>query len=244
MIRGSPMKHCLLLAVVSGLSALASVAEAAEPAMVSRIGGGNVTWQHGDGSAKPRVQTLLAPGDVIAAGKGSFVEVEYLADKCKVRVEAGGSVVVSASSPCAAKTAQKVPPKDAQVVPAAAGAVEVSEKSGPVTQVNTGNGLTDAKVGDALKIGDEVFAGSKSSVTLYFAASNCAYTVPAGTVFKVTDKVPCEAPAAAQNGETPPLPEGVPTGLLLGGGALAAGGALVVIISNSEDDNGNKATPD
>lgn len=248
MTQGLPMKRCLLLALLMSLPASAALAKTSEPAMVSKAGGKDITWQHGDTSAKPGVQTLLAPGDRISVGKGSFVEVEYLADNCKVRVDAGGSIVVGETSPCAAKAnAETAAPQEPKIVPAATGAVEVSSKNGPLTQVNRGEGLVEAKVGDALKVGDEVFAGAGSSVTLYFAASNCTYTVPAGTYLKISSQVPCQAPAAAQNGTPAPLPEGVPPGVLVGAGvgALALGGAIVVIISNQDDNNNNNpATPD
>ena len=96
----------VLAALLCSVSVTAAFA--AEPAMVNKVVGKNVTWQHGDASAAPRVQTLLAPGDRLAAGKGSYVEVEYLADNCKVRVDAGSSVVISETSPCAAATRKAI----------------------------------------------------------------------------------------------------------------------------------------
>ena len=89
-----------ITAILCSVSATAAFAD--ESVMVNKVVGKNVTWQHGDASAAPRVQTLLAPGDRLTAGKGSFIEVEYLADSCKVRVDAGGSLVISETSPCAA----------------------------------------------------------------------------------------------------------------------------------------------
>lgn len=251
--------HALLLPILG--VACVSAAAAAEPAMVSKVGGKDVTWQSGETSSAPRVQTLLSAGDRLTAGKGSFIEVEYLADGCTVRVKAGGSITIGDTSPCAAAASEKAAPAagetsstaaaappDARIIPAATGAVEVTEKNGPITRVNRGEGLVDASVGDALKAGDEVFAGANSSVTLYFAVPGCSHTVPAGTVYTVTSTAPCEAPAAAQNGAAAATPGAVPTAAIIGGGVAVAGAiAIVAVIANSDDggnNNNNPATPD
>ena len=190
----------VLAALLCSVSAAAAFA--AEPAMVNKVVGKNVTWQHGDASAAPRVQTLLAPGDRLAAGKGSYVEVEYLADNCKVRIDAGSSVVISETSPCAAATqkAASAAPEDVKPAPVATTA-QVSEKQGPVTRVNLGEGLVDATVGSTLRVGDEVFAGPNSSVTLYFASTECSYTVQASSVYTLAEQVPCKATAAGASGD-------------------------------------------
>lgn len=257
MIRSHMTRHALLITLLS--VALPAAASASEPAMVSKVGGKEVAWRSGDKTAAPRVQTLLAPGDRLVAGKGSFVEVEYLADRCTIRVKSGGSITIADVSPCAAapQTADKAAPEaasaepEARIIPAAVGAVEVSAKEGPVTRVNLGNGLVDASVGDALKVGDEVFAGANSSVTLYFAVPGCSYTVPAGSVYKVTSTPPCEAPAAAPDGSAAlPPAGGVAPGVILAGGVAVAGVvAIVAVIAGSDDDNdgnsnNNPATPD
>jgi hypothetical protein len=136
----------------------------------------------------------------------------------------------------------------ARVVPAAAGAVEVSAKSGPDTRVNMGDGLVDASVGDALKDGDEVFAGSNSSVTLYFAVPGCSYTVSAGTVYKLSAAAPCEVPSTAENGTTEAETGAVQPGVALGVGAAAVGTAALIAITMTDDDGGdngnNPATPE
>ena len=258
----------VLAALLCSVSAAAAFA--AEPAMVNKVVGKNVTWQHGDASAAPRVQTLLAPGDRLAAGKGSYVEVEYLADNCKVRVDAGSSVVISETSPCAAATqkAASAAPEDVKPAPVATTA-QVSEKQGPVTRVNLGEGLVDATVGSTLSVGDEVFAGPNSSVTLYFASTQCSYTVQASSVYTLAEQEPCKAttaggtlvvPAAVSAGTvTGTTVTGAATGaastgagLAVGGVAIAAGvGAVAVagavaVIATSDDNNNNKnpATPD
>ena len=259
----------VLAALLCSVSAAAAFA--AEPAMVNKVVGKNVTWQHGDASAAPRVQTLLAPGDRLAAGKGSYVEVEYLADNCKVRVDAGSSVVISETSPCAAATqkAASAAPEDVKPAPVATTA-QVSEKQGPVTRVNLGEGLVDATVGSTLSVGDEVFAGPNSSVTLYFASTQCSYTVQASSVYTLAEQVPCKAttaggtlvvPAAVSAGTvTGTTVTGAATGaastgagLAVGGVAIAAGvgavavaGAVAVIATSDDNNNNNKnpATPD
>ena len=259
----------VLAALLCSVSAAAAFA--AEPAMVNKVVGKNVTWQHGDASAAPRVQTLLAPGDRLAAGKGSYVEVEYLADNCKVRVDAGSSVVISETSPCAAATqkAASAAPEDVKPAPVATTA-QVSEKQGPVTRVNLGEGLVDATVGSTLSVGDEVFAGPNSSVTLYFASTQCSYTVQASSVYTLAEQVPCKAttaggtlvvPAAVSAGTvTGTTVTGAATGaastgagLAAGGVAIAAGvgavavaGAVAVIATSDDNNNNNKnpATPD
>ncbi|MEI6535348.1 MAG: hypothetical protein WCN98_08425 [Verrucomicrobiaceae bacterium] len=225
----------------------ATAAFAAEPAVVSKVNGKNVTWQHGEKAAAPRVQTLLVAGDRVSAGKGSFVEVEYLADSCKVRVDAGGSLVISETSPCAAK-AQK-PAAEPRVVPASVGAVEVTDKTGPFTRVNMGDGMVDASVGDSLKAGDEVFAGPNSAVTLFFAVPQCSYTVAASTVYKVTEVAPCRAAAGLEGvgaGAAVTSASLVTPGVALGVGAVVLGGAVAVIATSDQgsSNNNNPATPD
>jgi hypothetical protein len=232
-----------ILCAVSATSAFA-----AEPAMVSKVAGKNVTWQHGDASAAPRVQTLLAPGDRLTAGKGSYIEIDYLADSCKVRVDAGGSVVISETSPCAAAT-QK-PLEEPKIVPASAGAVEVTDKTGPFTRVNRGDGMVDLSVGDSLKVGDEVYAGPNSAVTLFFSDTQCSYTVRASAIYKVADEAPCKAAAALPvigGGAGAATTASVVTpGVALGVGAVVVGGAVAVIATSDQgsSNNNNPVTPD
>lgn len=217
-----------------------SAALAAEPAMVSKVRGKDVTWTSGEKSASPRVQSLLAAGDRLTVGKDSFVEVEYLEDNCTIQIKAGGSITVGDVSPCAVaaqKAAQATAVKPA-IVPAAAGAVEVQDKSGPVARVNKGEGLVDAVVGDALKVGDEVYAGPNSSVTIFFAAPNCSYTVTGSNLYTIPAQPPCKAAAAAQTGVNPAV--------IAGAGAVVVGAVVIAVIAASDDGDGNNnpATPD
>ena len=250
-----PMPRVIALATLA-LALAPAAASAAEPAMISKIGGKDIVLQHGDQTSAPRVQSLLEPGDRVSAGKGSFVEVEYLTDGCSLRVGGGYSIVIAEKSPCAASAGQTPaapaaknaaaatpPAAEAKIEPAAAqtGTAEVADTSGSTTRVNRGEGLTDLSVGANLKIGDKVFAGKRSSITLYFPASNCQYVVTESTVYTITDKIPCRAPAGAiqAGGITPAV------GLMT---AAAAGTvALVVIINNAENDDddrrGNPGTP-
>ena len=222
----------VLAALLCSVSVTAAFA--AESAMVNKVVGKNVTWQHGDASAAPRVQTLLAPGDRLAAGKGSYVEVEYLADNCKVRVDAGSSVVISEASPCSAATQEAASAAPEEVKPApVATTAQVSEKQGPVTRVNLGEGLVDATVGSTLSVGDEVFVGPNSSVTLYFASTECSYTVQASSVYTLAEQVPCKATTAGASGDVVVVPAAVTSGNTSGktmtgpaSGAGAAGGGV------------------
>lgn len=239
-----PMRLFLAAALCS---ASFTAALASEPAIVNKIGGKAVTLQSGDKTATPGIQALLIAGDKLSAGKGSFVEIKYLADSCVVRVNAGSSAVVTDVSPCATSAQRSAAASEkVNIVPASAPVVEISDKSGPVTRVNRGKGLTDAKVGDSLKPGDEVFAGPNSSVLLYFTSAQCTYKVKASSVYKVTDKVPCKAAAGAGAGVAAGLGAGVGTaGVALGVGAVAIAGA-VAVIATSDSNNSNKkpATPD
>lgn len=254
-----------------------TAAVASETAMVTRIGGKHVSWQHAGEVSKPQVQTILAEGDAVAAGKGSFVEVEFLADGCKVRIKAGEKLTVSSASPCtsaevttAAPLTVAVAKGDAQiaapvVVPAAdvpdaahdGGTALVRAKDGAITRVNRGDGLSEALVGDNLKVGDEVYAGPESSVTLYFTVPMCEYTIPAGTIFTVPPQPPCEAATltnsgsggTAQSGLTGSgvVGGGIPAGVVAAGvaGVVVVGTAALVAINSQKDNGGNRpVTPD
>ncbi|WP_421693806.1 hypothetical protein [Aestuariivirga sp.] len=258
MIRPTP--RVMTIASLAFILAPAA-AFAAEPAMISKIGGKDIVLQHGDQSLAPRVQSLLEPGDRVSAGKGSFVEVEYLADGCSVRVGGGYSIVIAEKSPCAASVEQTpaaasakktaaaaAPAAQAKIEPAAAeaDAAEVTDTSGSTTRVNRGDGLKDLSVGANLKAGDKVFAGKRSSITLYFPGGNCQYVVPESTVYTITDEIPCTAAAGATEGTGGAAPV---VGLMT---AAAAGTvALVVILNNEKEENddndgdgvGNPGTP-
>lgn len=255
-----PLKYVLLLTTLC--AAPLSAALASEPAMVSKMAGKNVTWVSGENSSKPGVQTLLAPGDRISAGKGSFVDVEFLADSCTVRVNAGDTLTIGETSPCAAaaQAAAVIAPEasaksdraaeTARVIPAAAGAAEVSSKTGSFTRANMGGGMVDISVGDSLNVGDEVFAGPNSSVSLYFPVPGCSYTVTAGNIYKVASQAPCKAAAAVDSGSSAVAEGGassVSPGVVVGavaGVAVIGGVALLAINSDDDDGNNNPATPD
>lgn len=252
-----PLKYVFFLTALS--SAPLTTAMAAEPAIVSKVSGKNVTWVSGEKATAPRVQSLLSPGDRLTVGKGSFVDVEYLADSCTIRVKAGDSVTIGETSPCAA-AAEAVAPEveaktdraleTARVIPAAAGAAEVSGKTGSFTRVNVGAGMVDLSVGESLNVGDEVFAGPSSSVTLYFPVPGCSYTVTAGNMYKVSSQAPCKGAAAADTGSSAAVEGGassVPPGVIVGAVAgVAVIGGVALIALNEDDDDGKKnpVTPD
>ena len=267
------MKSALLACVLT-LGAVVA-AEAAEPAFVSNFGGSTVSVERGGETAAIGVQTLLEAGDRVSAGKGSFVEVKYLSDNCAIRVSAGHSVVIGASSPCAAAANQSAAatsktdklPADAQIVPAdaviAGGAAQAVNQTGWSTRVNRGDGLVELNIGQDLSVGDTVFAGPGSTVTLYYPATGCEYVVPSETYFAVAATAPCASQAYLGSSIGSGLQQsstgvaGVTTGqdddddnrkaaILLAGGAVVAGGALAVLARSGGDDGGNNnpATPD
>lgn len=270
------MTKSALLACVFTLGA-AGLAQAAEPAFVSNFGGSKVAIERGGKTSAVGVQTLLEAGDRVSAGKGSFVEVKYLADGCAIRVSAGHAMVIGASSPCAAAADQSANaattkgdklPGDAQIVPTdaviASGSAQVINQTGSVTRVNRGDGLVELSVGQDLSVGDTVFAGPGSSVTLYFPATGCEYVVPSETYFAVASTAPCAATADMGAGTSGSGLQKSSTGVagvtsgedddddktlaLVAGAVVIGGGALAVIALTSGDDGGggnnNPATPD
>lgn len=240
--------------ILGALLASTSVAMADEVAIVNKVDGKNVTWQRGDARSVVRVQTLLNAGDTIAAGKGSSVEVQFIADNCTIRVNAGGSLAIGDASPCSAATKTKADasqPADGKVVKAAAQSVEVLDTKGPVTRVNKGEGMIAAAAGDSLKRGDAVFAGKNSSVSLYFASAKCSYTVKSSSVYTITDKAPCRAsgvdvvPTADVPSEPsePKAAAVIPPAVMIGAGAVVVGGAVAIIVTSQDDNNNNGPGP-
>lgn len=254
-----PLKNSLsCILAITGLS-WTSCAVASEVAIVSKIDGKNVNWVSGSKASAPRIQTLLAPGDRLSVGKGSIVVVEYLADNCVIRVKSGDSFTIGKTSPCAAATEVVAPQGQAtagslvetdRVVPTAAGVAEVSGKTGSFTRVNLGAGMVDVSVGESLNVGDEVFAGPGSSVTLYFPVPSCSYKVTAGNIYKVSSQGPCRAAGAVDNGSSAAAEGGassISPGAVVGAvaGAAAIGGVALLALSGNEDGgNNNPATPD
>lgn len=246
-------RYVFLLGLIS--SASLSAAMAGEAALVIKVGGKSVTLVRGEKASAPRVQTLLAQGDRLIVGQGSFVDIEYLADSCAVSVKSGDGVTIGATSPCAeaaagaalqAQTSTDPAIETARVIPAAAGAAEVSRTTGSITRINVGAGLVDAAVGDSLVVGDEVFAGPGSAVTLYFPVQGCSYTVTAGNMYKVSSQAPCKGAGDIGNGSNAAVEggaSGVPPGVVMA--AFVAGSVALVALSAADDDGKkNPATPD
>lgn len=246
-----PMRKTFLTCFLVTVPFTAAIA--AEPAIVSKIGGKSVLMEHAGKSMPVGVQSLLSSGDRVSAGEGSYVEVEYLADGCTVRVSSGHSMVIGQSSPCAAAAVTEAPkpvnakalPKDANIVPAEAPpeTVQVTDASGPITRVNRGDGLADLKPGAGLTAGDAVYAGKGSTITLTFA-SGCVHVVPETTFFTIPAAAPCSTaqivPAATDNdSENNQLPtEAViaTTAVVVGASALAFIGSRGAF---DGDNNGN-----
>lgn len=245
-------QHAMLSTAL--MAVFAAAATAAEPAMVSMVSGNDLQWQSGDKIRVPRVQSLLAAGDVISAGKGSVVVVDYLADGCSVSVKPGNTLTIGETSPCAVGKDGRVqtvrsPAVASVITPAEADPVEISGTKGPITRMNKGDGLVEAQVGASLQPGDEVFAGPGSAVTLFFAMPGCFHTVAASSVYKITSKAPCWTAVPAQDSSASLSEEGdAPVALIAGGVSLASIIALVTSTSEGGNDGGNgsgtPATPD
>lgn len=140
-----------------------------------------------------------------------------------------------------------------------AGTAQVINQTGAVTRVNRGEGLVELSTGADLEVGDTVFAGPGSTVTLYYPATGCEYVVPSETYFAVASTPPCSvsagvnagiglqksasSSAALNSGET----DNTKTAILVGSAVVVAGGVLAVIALNGNGDdnnNDNPATPD
>lgn len=254
-----PCHTFTVLILLLGLAGLGSVsAIAAESAFVVRYGGQDATLERGAERIPIRFQMLLSAGEVVAAGKDSFIEVKYLSDGCILRVANGRSLVVAESSPCAAsEKVKKVKTEVAAVetvaaqdtnTPAAQDEViaRVTNKSGPLTRANLGEGLVEIKTGEMLKLGNTVFAGQNSSITLYFPKADCEYVVPAENFLRINDVAPCRKgavpPEAGSAGAA-----GADVGLAIGAVAvLGGGGAIAVLLltgEDEEDDDDRPVTP-
>ena len=132
----------------------------------------------------------------------------------------------------------------------------VETTTGAVTQANLGNGLVDIKPGASLKVGDKVFAGRSSTVSVYFANAQCAYKVKPNSVLEIGEHAPC-MPASCEAGVRieptagSDCPEGtyrsedgecrsaLPIALLVGGVAVTGVAAAAIIITN-DDGDGNR----
>ena len=240
---------------LAGLSSLS--AQAAEPAYVVRFGGQDVILERDAERIPVRVQMLLSAGEVVTTGEDSFVEVKYLSDGCILKVSNGRRLVVADSSPCAAsERVKKVKTEVTAIEPVAAQETDtpaakddviarVTNKTGPLTRANLGEGLVDIKTGAKLKLGDTVFAGQSSSITLYYPKANCEYVVPAENFLEIKEVAPCRKavvpPEAGSAGAA-----GADVGLAIGAVAVLGGGAaLAVLLLTEEDEDDDKpATPD
>lgn len=137
----------------------------------------------------------------------------------------------------------------------AAGVAQVINQTGAVTRVNRGDGLVELTTGTDLSVGDTVFAGPGSSVTLYYPATGCEHVVPAETYFAVASNSPCAANAGAAGGlqksatSSAAISSGgnsdMNTALVVGGAVVIGGGILAVVALSGDDDdnNDNPATP-
>lgn len=243
---------------------------AAEPAFIVGYGGKNVFMLRGSAKVPVDGQMLLVPGDRVQAGRGSHVEVKYIVDGCSIRVAEGKSIVIAESSPClgAVDEAQvSGAGQDVMIAPAAAGgaAARITDKTGTLSRVNLGSGLVELKAGMELAVGNSVFVGSKSTVTVFFVRERCSYTLAADTFLNITDRAPCIASGGESvsteltnsksiDDQAIGLAASKPVvstsaglngiGLAVGATALVGGVALAVVaMSGDEQDNDVPATP-
>lgn len=144
-------------------------------------------------------------------------------------------------------TSVTVEPANAVV---ASGTAQVINQTGAVTRVNRGDGLVELTTGADLSVGDTVFAGPGSSVTLYYPATGCEYVVPAETYFAVAATAPCSASAGAAGGLqksatssaaiSSDSDDDTKTALIVGGAVVVGGGILAIVaLSGDDDDNDN-----
>ena len=246
--------NTLRVPFVSSLAmlAMASAAAASEPAFIASYGGKNVTLTRGAEKLPVDGQALLMGGDRIKAGKGSYVEVKYLADGCVLRVAEGKIIIVGTSSPCSSSAETdgvdrvvadgSVGDGESRIVPTAAGdeTARVTGKTGPVARANLGAGLVELNTGMTLAVGNTVYAGRESTVTVYFVNAKCSYTLPAETYLEITERAPCvpSGGSAASSGSTTSASVGGnEIGLALGAAAVLGGGALAVIALSGDDDD-------
>jgi hypothetical protein len=256
----SSLRSAAGYAVLTFALAAPAVAVAQELAFVSSIGGDAVTLLRGEDKLRVGIQTLLLRGDRVTAPSGNFVEVTYLGDGCILRVANGRSVTVSSASPCAATDAngsegevQAEGPDQAstEIVPAAAqaGAARVMDATGPLARANFGQGLVELRAGMVLKLGDTVFAGQSSTITLEFTDAGCSYTLPAETYLEIGPNAPCvpaeglaqqdTSSAAAPQTEDDDDDLALAAAVLIGGGGAAVAAFLLI----GEDDDNGGGTP-
>lgn len=127
----------------------------------------------------------------------------------------------------------------------------VEQTTGANVQANLGNGLVNIAPGSSLKVGDMVFAGRASTVSVHFADAQCSVKMKPNSVLAIGEQAPCmpaaceagvsikpTADAPAVDGNLAPI---VP--VLIGGLALAGAAAAVIIMTNDDGDNRRGVTP-
>jgi hypothetical protein len=256
-----------MFALTSASLVFATSCGAAEPAFVSGYGGKHVFLLRGSAKVPVDGEMLLVSGDRVQAGKGSHVEVKYIADGCSIKVAEGKSFVIAESSPCLGSVDEAQTNGVGRDVMIAAGGVaaRITDRTGPIARVNLGSGLVELKAGMELAVGNSVYVGSKSTVTVFFVRQSCSYTLAAETYLDITEGAPCiasggesvstaltnstsiddQASALAASKPVVSTSAGLNgIGLALGATALVGGVALAVVaMSGDEQDNDVPATP-
>jgi hypothetical protein len=266
------MKNLVVTAIVLTVAplALAASAVASEPAFISSYGGKTVSLLRGALKLPVDGQVLLYSGDRVKAGKGSYVEVKYIVDGCSLRISDEQSIVISKSSPCMGavdETEAGAAGQDIKIVPAAAGdvAARVTDKTGALSRANLGSGFIELKTGMELTVGSTVYAGSKSTVTVFFVKEKCSYTLGAEASLDITDVAPCVPSGGDSASAELTIPKTIDkhgldgessagassastgmsaVGIALGAAAVVGGAALAVVaMSGEKQDSDVPATP-
>lgn len=126
----------------------------------------------------------------------------------------------------------------------------VEQTTGTNVQANLGNGLVNIAPGSSLKVGDMVFSGRGSTVSVHFADAQCSVEMKPNSVLAIGEQAPC-MPAACEAGvrikptaDAPPEKDNLaPIVPFLIGGAALAGVAAAVIILSDDGDNRRGLTP-
>lgn len=134
----------------------------------------------------------------------------------------------------------------------------VETTTGSVTQANLGNGLVNIQPGSSLKVGDRVFAGRSSTVSVYFSNAQCAYKVKPNSVLEIGENAPCmpasctagvqikpvaDAPPAEDYGIPPVAGFVVTPAVAFVGMSAIAGAALLVVNDDILGSRSNRRRP-
>lgn len=163
-----------------------------------------------------------------------------------------GTFLVALGTPAHAEASSALCSGAAESIPAV-----VQATTGAVSKANLGNGLVDIKPGASLKVGDKVFAGRSSTVSVYFASAQCSKMIEPNSVLEIGERAPCMPAACEASVRIEPAQAAtgcqvgeyldangvcrstVPIALLVGGVAVTGVTAAAIIMTN-DDGDGNR----